>query len=110
MIIHDRLRQCVLAILTTIEQEKLADNIRQQGDRITKALNEHIQSGHAKVLKEVRGFGGMLGLHVSQPAAAVTKQLREAGLIVVPAGDDIIRLLPALNVTDDEVSAALEIL
>jgi len=44
------------------------------------------------------------------PALAVVKQLMKEGLITVPAGPEVIRLLPPLNVNTTEVTKALEIL
>jgi acetylornithine aminotransferase/acetylornithine/N-succinyldiaminopimelate aminotransferase len=98
-----------LAVLETIESEKLAGNIRRQGDLLAAGLREHTASGN-RILAGVRGFGGLLGLQVTQPAPGLVGKLREAGLLTVPAGQDIVRLLPALNITDAETQEALAIL
>jgi acetylornithine/N-succinyldiaminopimelate aminotransferase len=98
-----------LAVLDTIEKEKLADNIRRQGDRLQAELKKHIQSG-AENITDVRGYGGMLGMVVRESAPALSKEIAAKGLLVVPAGDGILRLLPPLNVSDAEVDEALSIL
>jgi len=98
-----------LTVLDVIEREHLAANIRKQGDKIVAALNAHAAKG-AKTLISARGFGGLLGLQVKPLAADVTARLREAGLLVVPAGEEVIRLLPPYNVSDAEVEEALGIL
>jgi acetylornithine/N-succinyldiaminopimelate aminotransferase len=52
----------------------------------------------------------LLGLVLKASPAIVAADLRAAGLLVVPAGTDVIRLLPPLNITDAEVDEALAIL
>lgn len=98
-----------LAVLDTIEREQLVSNIRKQGDKIISRLQAHATKG-APTLLGARGFGGLIGLHVKPLAADATARLREAGLLVVPAGEEVIRLLPPYNVTDAEVEEALGIL
>jgi acetylornithine/N-succinyldiaminopimelate aminotransferase len=98
-----------LAVIETIERENLAANIRRQGEKIIAALERHRMAG-APVLQEVRGYGGLIGLQIGQPAPETAKRLREAGLIVIPAGAGVLRVLPPYNVTDAEVDEALGIL
>jgi acetylornithine/N-succinyldiaminopimelate aminotransferase len=98
-----------LTVLDVIEREHLVANIRKQGDKIIAALKAHIASG-AKVLKDVRGFGCLIGMQVKSPAAEQAARLRAAGLLVVPAGDEVLRLLPPYNLTDEEVEEALGII
>ncbi|MFM8718281.1 MAG: aminotransferase class III-fold pyridoxal phosphate-dependent enzyme, partial [Chthoniobacterales bacterium] len=71
-------------------------------------------------VREVRGAGLLLGLEIADfaanegetgtPALRLTLRLIKAGLLVVPAGDNTIRLLPPLNVTAAECDEALGIL
>jgi acetylornithine/N-succinyldiaminopimelate aminotransferase len=99
-----------LAVLDVITREWLDDNIRVQGDRLKKALVAWEGQGAGK-LAGVKGYGGLLGLVLKDiTPLEMTKQLREAGLLVVPAGTNVIRLLPPLNVKAEEVDRALEIL
>jgi acetylornithine/succinyldiaminopimelate/putrescine aminotransferase len=70
------------------------------------------------VLKEVRGFGLMIGLEFrgdapgfrgseKAPSLQVVERLHAAGLLTVPAGTAVIRLLPALNLTRPEAMEGL---
>jgi acetylornithine/N-succinyldiaminopimelate aminotransferase len=61
---------------------------------------------------EVRGKGLMLGFKLADGHvnAELVKQLLERGLLTVPAGDNVIRLLPPLIVGADEVGAAIGML
>ena len=60
---------------------------------------------------EVRLFRGLVDLHSDmREALRLTHRLIRAGLLVVPAGERVIRLLPPLNVTAEECHEALRIL
>ena len=60
------------------------------------------------VIEGIRGTGLMLGLKCAMPIAKVNMALRDQHLLAVPAGDNVIRLLPPLTVTDAEIGEALE--
>jgi len=93
-----------LAVLDTIEKEGLLENVRAMGARLCSGLRSRGL--------EVRGIGLMLGVvlpeGISSRDASVALQGR--GLLVVPAGERVVRLLPPLNVSAAEVDEALEIL
>jgi len=59
----------------------------------------------------VRGLGGLIGIAFEQEVAAdIVKKLADAGLITIAAGTKVVRILPALNVTNSEVQDGLGIL
>jgi acetylornithine/N-succinyldiaminopimelate aminotransferase len=60
------------------------------------------------VIEDIRGIGLMLGLKCGQPNIKVNAALRAENLLAVPAGDNVIRLLPPLTVTDDDMRIALD--
>jgi acetylornithine/N-succinyldiaminopimelate aminotransferase len=68
---------------------------------------ESLVSAHPKVFDAVRGEGLILGLHCVAPNADVVKAGYAADLLTVPAADNVIRLLPALNIPDDDIAEAL---
>lgn len=109
-----------LKILEIIERDQLGDNAREIGRFITDELQRLIRKFPA-VLKEVRGFGLMIGLEFradapgfraseKTPALQVVERLHAAGVLTVPAGTSVIRLLPALNVTRPEVMEGLRVI
>ena len=61
-----------------------------------------------EVFEEIRGVGLLLGLKCRMPSAKVNAALREERLLAVPAGDNVLRLLPPLTVTDAEIGIALD--
>jgi len=60
------------------------------------------------VIEEIRGSGLMLGVKCKVPNAAFNAALRDQELLAVPAGDNVVRLLPALTVTDADIRVGLD--
>ncbi|TIL61791.1 MAG: aminotransferase class III-fold pyridoxal phosphate-dependent enzyme, partial [Mesorhizobium sp.] len=58
------------------------------------------------VIEDIRGSGLMLGLKCAAPNTKVNMALRDQHLLAVPAGDNVLRLLPPLTVTDAEIHEA----
>ena len=61
-----------------------------------------------EVIEEIRGAGLLLGLKCRVPNAKLNAALRDEKLLAVPAGDNVVRLLPPLIVSDDEIREALD--
>jgi len=100
-----------LKIFEVIERENLAENARSLGEFFLRELRK-MQQQFPKVLKVVRGLGLMIGIEF-QPqfnAADVVNQLHQRGLLTVPAGNSVIRLLPALNLSRNEAEEGLRII
>lgn len=112
---------CAVAmkILEVIEREGLADHVRSTGDWLKDEL-EALVRAYPGVLRGVRGLGFMLGLEfqareeipalapVDKPVALqVVQRLQEAGVLVIPAGNQVIRLLPALNLSRNQAEEGL---
>lgn len=69
---------------------------------------EALVAEHPEVFEEVRGAGLMLGLKCKAANTDVVSAGYDQALITVPAADNVIRLLPPLTLTDDEISTALQ--
>jgi acetylornithine/N-succinyldiaminopimelate aminotransferase len=106
-----------LKILEVIERDQLVENAREIGSFVVGELQRLIRK-FPGVLKEVRGFGLMIGLELkadapgfrgSEKSAAiqVVDRLHGAGVLTVPAGTNVIRLLPALNLSRPEAMEGL---
>ena len=106
-----------LKVLEIIERDQLADNAREIGGFMTAELQRLIRK-FPSVLKEVRGFGLMIGLEFKSdapgfrvpdktPALQVAHRLHEAGVLTIPAATSVIRLLPALNIKRSEAMEGL---
>ena len=100
-----------LTIFDVIERDKLADNARTLGDFSLQEL-QTLQQQFPKVLQAVRGLGLMVGIEFQSEfkAVEIVKQLHERGVLTVPAGNSVIRLLPALNLSRAEAEEGLKII
>ncbi len=106
-----------LKILSVIEAEKLDENARTLGGGIKNELARLVET-YPGVVKNARGLGFMLGLELAEniPAFAAREQpaalqfvnrLQAAGVLVIPAGTRVIRLLPALNLQPSEAAEGI---
>jgi predicted acetylornithine/succinylornithine family transaminase len=91
------------AVVDAVDDELLA-NVRERGRVLAGAL------AGFPLVAEVRGRGLLLGAVLERPAAEVVTECREQGLIVLTAGDDVLRLAPPLTIGDAEVAEAVDIL
>ena len=97
-----------LAVFRRLSDPQFLGHVREIGDYLDQRL-EDLRASDGRVL-ELRGRGLMRGVRVNGSAAAVRDAALEAGLLVVPAGDDIIRLVPPLIIERDHVDEAVSIL
>ncbi len=66
-----------------------------------------LKDRYPDVIEDVRGEGLMLGVKAAVPSAELLQAIRAAKLLAIPAGDNVIRLLPPLVVTPDEAREGL---
>lgn len=106
-----------LKILDVIEKENLAENARKLGEWM-KAELQRLAATYPHVVKNARGLGFMLGFELAEkiPAFAAGDQsaalqfvnrMHAAGVLTVPAGTQIIRLLPPLNLKLQEAGEGI---
>ena len=97
-----------LAVMEAFREEKVLENVRQ----MSQYLQERLQFLHARhsAIRDIRGLGLMLGIEVGDCVADLVKTCREAGLLVLTAGKGVLRLLPNLKVTREEIDEAIAIL
>jgi acetylornithine/N-succinyldiaminopimelate aminotransferase len=108
-----------LKIMSVIERDKLAQNARESGEHIKNSLLK-MKSAYPQIIKDVRGLGFMIGVefHSNIPALGgsdkstslqMVNRFHEAGLLVIPSGTNIVRILPALNLKRNEADEGLGI-
>eukprot|EP01035_Chromulina_nebulosa_P021371 gene21371-27688_t len=95
-----------LAVAKAIEEEKLLDNVIARGKQFRELANR-LSNKYPDVITGVRGWGLLTGVQLSESssitASEVTAGLMSAGVLVVPAGTKVVRFIPPLIVTEDEV-------
>ena len=97
-----------LATMTTVLDGKLWEQAAQRGRYLMDGLRA-IQASNPKV-QVVRGRGLLIGAELSVPAGPVVDACREAGLLVLSAGEKVLRLTPPLIVAERECEQALGII
>lgn len=90
------------AALSTIINDNLCDNSAIMGEYFINELNS-LKEKH-DIIKEVRGKGFMIGVELSQPKAVEIKlKCLEAGYLIGSVGENIIRMLPPLIITKEDI-------
>jgi acetylornithine/N-succinyldiaminopimelate aminotransferase len=95
------------AVLDIVLADGFLDDVRRKALVMKQGLAA-IADELPDVIEDIRGIGLMLGLKCGQPNIKVNAALRAENLLAVPAGDNVIRLLPPLTVTDDDMRIALD--
>lgn len=95
-----------LAVQECFDKDGVLENCREQGAYLMKRLAE-ISKPYAFV-KGVRGMGLMIGLVLDRPAGPLAAALLKKNLIVLTAGETVLRLLPPLVITRQEADLAVE--
>lgn len=73
-------------------------------------IKETILNKNLKIVKDVRGLGLMLGIDIDGDSSIVQEKALENGLLVLTAGKNVVRLLPPLNISVEDVKEGLKIL
>ena len=97
-----------LAVLDVIEGEGLVQRARNAGFMFREGLRVFMDQ--YKQVLEIRGEGLMIGMVVEGSARDVVNACRNMGLLCCVAGEHVVRFLPPLNVKDEELEEALEML
>ncbi len=98
-----------LAVLEVVRDPDFLTGVRARGGHL-ETLLRGLADRHPGRVREVRGRGLMLGLELTAPAAPVVAEARRQGLLLVGAGERVIRFLPPLTVTTAELDEGLAIL
>jgi acetylornithine/succinyldiaminopimelate/putrescine aminotransferase len=97
-----------LAVLRTVAQETFLAEVRRKGSRLEEMLRA-IAARRARV-RDVRGRGLLWGLELSEPAAPFVAAARERRLLVTTAGLTVLRLVPPLVISEEELARGAAIL
>ena len=109
-----------LKIIEVIKRDKLDDNARQQGDFLIAELSR-LAKKFPQVLTAARGAGLMIGIELAAsipafagndlaPSLQFVNRLHQAGLLAVPSGNRVVRLLPPLNLKSSEAADGIQII
>jgi predicted acetylornithine/succinylornithine family transaminase len=97
-----------IAVIEAIEEEKLLDNANVLG-AYTRSKLEQLKEKYP-IIDHVRGKGLMLGLQLNMPGATIVNRCLEKGLRINCTQETVLRMMPSMTVTQDEIDAAIAIL
>ena len=90
------------AVFDIVADQEFLAQVRQKGERLRSALEQMIPN-HDHLFDSVRGLGLMLGVKMKSDSRAFVNYLRTKGLLTVAAGDNVMRVLPPLNITEEHI-------
>jgi acetylornithine/N-succinyldiaminopimelate aminotransferase len=94
------------AVMDEITSEGFLDDVNRKAGFLRQKL-EGLVAAHPDIFEEVRGSGLMLGLKCKATNIDVVNAGYDNDLLTVPAGDNVVRVLPALTITEAEISEGI---
>ena len=96
-----------MAVLDVVANEPFLAQVRASGERLRSALEQMIPN-HDALFEEVRGMGLMLGLKLKSDSRDFVIHLRTRGILTVPSADNVVRILPPLNIEETHIREFVE--
>ena len=96
-------------VLNQIFKKGFLNNVQKISKYFYSQLNE-IKNDYPKLIKEVRGVGLLIGLQLFNDQAKFIKKLQDNKLLTIRSGENVVRILPPLNVKKLEVNLAIKII
>jgi acetylornithine/N-succinyldiaminopimelate aminotransferase len=90
------------AVFDVVANEEFLAQVRQTSERLRSALEQMIPN-HDHLFESVRGLGLMLGIRLKSDSRAFVSYLRTRGILTVAAADNVVRLLPPLNIEEQHI-------
>ena len=97
------------AVLDVVLADGFLEHVQDRARDLTQSLGALIDL-HPDIFTEVRGEGLLMGLKCAIPVSEVVAAARDKNLLLVAAGDNVVRLLPPLIVTRDDITFAMDAL
>jgi len=91
-----------LAVINTIEKDKLLSNATEQGNSLLEALKNKL--GTTEGVREIRGTGLMIGIELEQNCSELVGLALQQGLLISVQADHVIRLLPPIILNKEQTS------
>ena len=98
-----------LKVLEIIDEEKILSNVKSLSEFLLAGINDIIENHKDKIIS-VRGRGFMLGIKCEVENTLIAETALKNGLLLVPAADNIIRLLPPLNTEKKDIEEFFNLL
>jgi len=97
-----------IAAIEMIEKEGLLENAKKLGEHFLGRLQNLAEE--IDTIKEVRGIGVMLGIELVEKGSPIVQKCMESGLLINCTQENVLRLLPAMNLTVKQADEGIDIL
>jgi acetylornithine/N-succinyldiaminopimelate aminotransferase len=97
------------SVMDIISNKKFLDNVKKISKYFFSRLNQ-MKNKYPKVIKEIRGRGLLIGIQLYSDQTKFIKKLMENKLLTIRAAENVVRILPPLNVKKNEIDQALKII
>lgn len=97
------------AVLDVVLEDGFLNRVAQMGEYLQKRMDDVVVK-YPQIVKGARGLGLMVGFECVVPNTDLVAQCFNNGLLAVPAGDNVMRLLPPLVVQEEHIEAAIAII
>lgn len=95
------------AVLDEVARPGFLDNVRKLARDLNQRLAE-LKASHPDIIEDIRGSGLLLGIKCKVPNTELVAAGRAAGILTIGAGENVVRLLPPLNIGETEIREAYE--
>ena len=96
-------------VFDIISKKKFLNNIKKNSKYFITQLNE-IKKEYPDIIKEVRGRGFLIGLQLYKDQSNFIKKLMDYKMLTIRAAENVVRILPPLNVKKSELDLALKLI
>ena len=100
--------KAALGVLRAIQKEKLLKNCQIMGEYLAQKLK--LLKTTYPIIKDVRGIGLMFGIELNIDAKLIPQKCADKGLLINCTHDRVLRLMPAINISKNEIDKAVKIL
>ena len=101
---------CASAVLDVLIEEGVLEHGRRMGQYLGDALDRLARRLGSKRVRETRGVGLLRALELTSPAAPVVERCREGGVLVITAGETVLRLAPPLVIEQSELQEGVDLI
>ena len=96
-------------VLEIISNQTFMNNVKRNSKYFHNQLQK-LKEKHPKIIKEIRGRGFLIGLRLYKDQTKFIKRLMDNKLLTIRAAENVVRILPPLNVKKSEINEALKII
>ena len=96
-------------VMDIVSNKKFLNNVKKLSKYFFLRLN-NLKRKYPKIIKEIRGRGLLIGIQLYQDQVKFIKKLMDNKLLTIRASDNVVRILPPLNVKKNELDLALKII